>query len=393
MFPMCLGICLAGITAALVGAADQTLPGAGNARAEEIGRASPLVSDSMAILIRNIENIRDERLRKVTLDALSNVHTCIAHRAHLTANDKNAIIQQLTAKGLLSASDASGIEGGGIAGVFPPVLEDGGACPHCPLSLEAAPGSEFDGHHSFPGGLAVHESFNQQNAANLAALYRRTYAVGLAQAIDEDLVLAAPAWHDWAKTFVFQWNVDGTEFQELKFGGQGKNDNFGKAGDSRTGAHHILGLAETMARGLPPALVITQASAHAAPTLGNEYKVVNWIRAAAIIARVDPIAKGYLRNSDGHLRLPDMRIEYQIHNLSDADFVNSIPAVALADSLLKQMASRFGYDPANVADYNNRFRNVVLAHLGAERIEMIDAEAGISGVVAEVEKLRKAKVI
>ncbi len=49
-----------------------------------------------------------------------------------------------------------------------------------------------------------------------------------------------------------------------------------------------------MARGLSPFLVITQASAHAAPTLGNEYKVVNWLRAGAIVARIDPIAKGYL---------------------------------------------------------------------------------------------------
>jgi hypothetical protein len=132
-----------------------------------------------------------------------------------------------------------------------------------------------------------------------------------------------------------------------------------------------------MARGLPPILVITQAAAHSAPTLGNEYKVVNWLRAGAILAWLDPVAKGYLViDGNGHLRLPplaalgagvnlpaagqtNLLVEYQIHNLSDADFVNSIPAVTEAQVLLQTIAKTFGYDPANVVYYNNFFRNVV----------------------------------
>src|SRR5262249_57680746 len=99
-------------------------------------------------------------------------------------------------------------------------------------------------------------------------------------AMNQDLIIAAPIWHDGGKGMVFEWNADGTELQELNFGGNGANDNYGAKGDSRTAAHHILGLAESMKRDLAPELVITQASAHSAPTLGNEYKVVNWIRAA-----------------------------------------------------------------------------------------------------------------
>ncbi|MHC5918274.1 MAG: hypothetical protein ACYTXE_46650, partial [Nostoc sp.] len=75
---------------------------------------------------------------------------------------------------------------------------------------------------------------------------------------------------------------------ELNFGGNGKTDNYGASGDSRTGGHHIISLAETMKRKLSPEFVITQACAHSSPTLGNEYKVVNWLRAAAIIAGIDP---------------------------------------------------------------------------------------------------------
>ena len=112
--------------------------------------------------------------------------------------------------------------------------------------------------------------------------------------IDEDLIVGAPLWHDWAKPIVFQWNADGSEFIELNFGGFGVTDNNGLAGDSRTGGHHIITIAEEMARGLSPAFAITQASAHSTPTSGNEYKVVNWLRAGAIIAQIDPAAAGYL---------------------------------------------------------------------------------------------------
>src|SRR5262249_3125052 len=126
--------------------------------------------------------------------------------------------------------------------------------------------------------------------------------------LDQDLVLAAPIWHEWAKPMVFQWNADGSEFTEMNFGGNGVNDAWGNPGDSRTGGHHIMSIAETMKRGLSPELVITQASAHSAPTSGNEYKVVNWLHAAAIMAQIDPVARGYLtRDGAGNLRLPTVR--------------------------------------------------------------------------------------
>ena len=47
---------------------------------------------------------------------------------------------------------------------------------------------------------------------------------------------------------------------------------------------------------LKPDLVVTQASAHAGPTGGDEAKVVRWLQAAAMIARVDPVARGYLKD-------------------------------------------------------------------------------------------------
>jgi hypothetical protein len=378
--------------------ADQTKLGEGNAIALETGPSSRVVQAAVRVLVKNVRTIHDATLREATLDALRNPATCVAHRAHLSAEVKESILAKLREEGLLP------VNGEAIAGVFPPLKNDGSDCPQLPLTLASAPGSSFGSHHSYPGGLAAHEAFNQQSAISFAALYRKQYGAGTL--INRDWVVGAPAWHDWAKTMVFQWNADGTIFDEFNFGGTGQTDNYGAAGDSRTGAHHILGLAETMARGLAPGLVITQASAHAAPTLGNEYKVVNWLRAAAIIARIDPAQKGYLViDKSGHWRLPPLNhlwdgidlnqrgqanllVEYQIHNLSDADYVESIPAVSNAELLLKTVAKQFGYNPADSANYNNKFRNVVLAYVGPERLSFLYSSYGLERVSLEINSLK-----
>ncbi len=138
--------------------------------------------------------------------------------------------------------------------------------------------------------------------------------------------------------------------------------------------------------------------------------MVNWIRAAAILARIDAIAKGYLTiDSSGHYRLPPLRalgdidlpgqaqsnflIEYQIHNLSDADFVNSIPAVTISQVVLQTLAPLFGCDYANTAIYNTKYRNVVLSCLSAERIEMLYGKSGIPAVYNELSKLHQNGII
>jgi hypothetical protein len=421
------------LSAAAVFAADQTVPGAGNANAAVLARRSPIVQSAFGFLLSQAHRIQDAKLRTQTLDALGNPHTCVNHRANLTDAKKDAIVQTLITQGLLNPADAAAIQGGARAGVFPPVLNENTACPQLPQPFFSAPGSTFPfGHHSYPGGLPVHESNNDVADVNLANEYRAVYghagnavfptldADDLGRQtvrdgdvdifIDEDIILGAPLWHDWAKSIVFQWNADGSEFTEMNFGGTGVNDNFGGPGDSRTGGHHMMSIAEAMSRGFSPAFVIAQASAHSAPTSGNEFKVVNWLRAAAIIAQIDPVARGYLAlDSHGNLRLPALRqlgndvnlnaagqtnvlAEYTLHNLSDADFTFSGPALDAVLVLLQSIAPQFGFNSSD-PNYHNKFRNPVLSFFTGERLLIIYSEKGIGGVTAEVQKLRDAGVI
>ena len=434
---VCAGIIfLAGeATFLAMGAAgdDQTKPGAGNAAAMALAKKSPIVQSAYQFVLSQGARIKDAQLRKETLDALES--PCIRHRANLSEAQKDAIVATLVSQGLVNPANATAISGGVRAGVFPPVLNDGSACPKLPQAFFSAPGSaSIIGHHSYPGGLVVHESNNDVADVHLADQYRQIYghtgAKGLPTIerenqsrfsasegdgeadifIDEDLIVGAPLWHDWAKTIVFQWNADGSEFVELNFGGFGVTDNNGLAGDSRTGGHHIITIAEEMVRGLSPAFVITQASAHSAPTSGNEYKVVNWLRAGAIIAQIDPVAAGYLIvDKHGNFRLPALRqlgnnvnlndagqtnvlAEYALHNLSDADFTYSGPAVVAVNTVLQTLAPQFGANPAD-PNYLLNFRNPVFSFLTAERLLIIYSEKGSDGVKAEVQKLRDAGVI
>lgn len=430
-----LAACGLGLVAAQAAAADQTKTGAGNAEAIALAKQSPMVRSAYAFLLSQAARIKDDTLRKETLDALGNPDTCVQHRASLTDAQKTAIVLTLISDKLLNPADATTIQGGAKAGVFPPLRDDGTPCPKLPQAFFSAPGStSVFGHHSYPGGLVIHESNNDVADLHLAAEYREVYGHAdhggfptldrddLTASfegegdrdfdifIDQDLIIGAPLWHDWAKPIVFQWNADGSEFIELNFGGTGTNDNFGATGDSRTGGHHIITIAEEMTRGLSPAFVITQASAHSAPTSGNEFKVVNWLRAGAIIAQIDPVAKGYLYvDASGNLRLPALRqlgnpvnlnaagqtnvlAEYTLHNLSDADFTYSGPAVDIDNVILQALALEFGYNPS-AANYLSKFRNPVLSFFTAERLLILYSEKGIDGVKTEVQKLRAEGIL
>jgi hypothetical protein len=414
-------------------AVDQTVPGAGNPEAARIASNSGLVQSALRFIDGRIDRISDHVLAANVRDLVLNRFVCVRHRAGETPASKQAVINALSTAGLFSATDAAAFPGGALAGVLPPVLQPGSGCPHLPQPFFSAPGSVFGGHHSYPGGLPIHETFNDLSDDSFASNYRRVYGNsgpgGLPQVageadhdghgfgpsdfdIDQSIILAAPLLHDWGKPIVFQWNADGTEFAEFNFGGNGATDNFGAAGDSRTGAHHIIGVAESMARGFSPKFVITQASAHSNPTSGNEYKVVNWLRSAAIIAGIDPVAKGYLRvDGTGNLRLPAVQhlgeidlnaasptqvnapVEYQLHNLSDADFTQTGPSVSVAQILLSTLAPEFGFSPSDTANYNLHYRNPALSNLSAERLYILYTNGGLGAVRAELTKLRARGII
>jgi hypothetical protein len=154
-----------------VRAADQTVAGAGNTLAGQTAARSALVQTAKQALLDRAHSIQNHDVRTATLDAIGNPATCIAHRIGVDDAKKNAIVQSLVNAGLINPADATGITGGMKAGVFPPVKSEGTSCPQLPMSFDAAPGSAFGGHHSYPGGLPIHEANNGESFINFANLY------------------------------------------------------------------------------------------------------------------------------------------------------------------------------------------------------------------------------
>jgi hypothetical protein len=125
------------------------------------------------------------------------------------------------------------------------------------------------------------------------------------------------------KTAVFQWRDDGTLFDELEIAG--------------TGGHHCLSGAQAIVHGRTPRFVTTLLSAHAAPSLGDEKQVINWCRAAAIIAGVDPVDYGLLKPDGSGFKLAadPVPVESFINYLSDHDYVLSVHAFHVVNEQLK----------------------------------------------------------
>jgi hypothetical protein len=84
--------------------------------------------------------------------------------------------------------------------------------------------------------------------------------------------------------------------------------------------------------------------------------------------------------------------EYTLHNLSDADFTYSGPAVDAVNVLLQTISSEFGISPSD-PNYLNKFRNPVLSFFTGERLLILYSKSGIDAVIEEVQKLRNAGVI
>ena len=112
-------------------AADQTVPGAGNAAAIALANKSPIVQSAKQFLLEQINNINNGTIRGATLDAVGNPLTCVTHRAGLTATGKETILGQLIAAGLVDTADGSTFPGGLMAGVFPRFSTTAARAPSC----------------------------------------------------------------------------------------------------------------------------------------------------------------------------------------------------------------------------------------------------------------------
>jgi hypothetical protein len=332
----------------------------GNAHAAQLAAASPMVRATYASVETLANTLVDSDLRAYVVAFLH--YPAPDYAANQKTLAARTAVRDALARAGFVAADAP------IAGIFPPGTEPGSATAVQPFW--STPGSGDGSHHAYPGGLAVHEYFNASMAQQFAATYDAHYFANQ-KTVDRDTVVGTALYHDIMKAVVFQWREDGSILDELTIAG--------------TGAHHILSGAEAIVHGHTPRFVTTLLSAHAAPSLGDEAKVVDWCRAAAIVAGVDPVEYGLVKPAGAGYALATtpVPLEAFISNLSDHDYVASVPAMHLVS---ERLAAR--YAQLQAATTFNWYRAAVLTHTTA--LALYDTlgrhgEAAFNAAIARVE--------
>lgn len=184
----------------------------------------------------------------------------------------------------------------------------------------SAPGSGYSSHHCYPGGLATHTALNVKMSLALYDNYADIYGFDL----DRDVVIAAQILHDLHKPWVFQWQKDGASRTEQSLAG--------------TGEHHVLGVAESIVRGLPAEVCVAQACAHNHPGFSkDEESPVRWLKAAAVLAGTDPVQYGLLAG-DGKTLPLQRSMEAFVTHLGDHDWVLTVPAAKWLIPAMEEIA-------------------------------------------------------
>jgi hypothetical protein len=337
---------------------------AGNRSAMALAQKSSRIMEASDAATAIASAIADPLVQTRTLEMLRNPAPTYQLKSPTRA-DKEAVRQALLAAGLIGETVT-------VEGIFPPVNDPN----EPPQAFWSAPGSTYAGHHSYPGGLVVHSWTNASLAQQFLDSYDARYGlVSESGAINASFAQAAPLWHDNQKVAVFQWNDDGSEFVEQTI--------------ADTGGHHPLSGAEAIVRGMPADFVVALLGAHDPPQSGVSYqRLVNYIRAAAIIAHVDPVGMGMLRQTaDGFALAQDPpRIEPHINHLSDHDFVFSGDSAAIMIQTLKDLAPSYGIDPASQAPRFNLFRNLVFSQLTDMRLYGVLQVGGPDAVKATIDQ-------
>lgn len=313
---------------------------------------SAIVKNAYNYILSSIEKINNLTLRKQTLDLIQNTRPTFM-QLYTSSTSITGVYNELANKGLVDTSNISPEK------LFPALKNNAN-----PQEFISAPGSGYASHHAYPGGLPTHVAANLSITEGIINTYKLIFGYTL----DTDIVYSAQALHDLAKPWVFQWNDDGTCFTEYTIAG--------------TGAHHILSLTEAIYRHLPAEEIVAQACAHNhSGSDKDERDVVNWLKAASVIAQINPVQYGLLDKSGEKIPIPQHQEAYVVH-LGDHDWVLSGAAAKNTVLYLQEIAK----EDYNFSDKDlhgalfNHFRNYIGAQVSFMFLHNLMAQNGLEDV-------------
>lgn len=315
----------------------------------EMAARSAMVQAGWKYLQSEIDAIEDPALRALIADIYNDPTPKLAN---MDASRRKEVWKQLSSAGYTKQSEED----------FLPPVPSGMKSKY---PFVSAAGSGYGSHHFYPGGLVMHVAPNVKLTGNLVDLYRVTYGYS----VNRDIAMASQLLHDLHKPYVFQWNADASSRPEQTL--------------AATGQHHVLSAAEVLVRKGPAEVIIAQACAHNNPGSDEtEAEVVMWLKAAAIIAGVDPVKYGLLDPSGKTLPQPRRQEGFLCH-LGDHDYVLSVPAVRWTTPLMQEIAKtdyKLSDNDMKGKPYNT-LRNMIYSQLSAMRLHQASTQ-GIDQVRA-----------
>jgi hypothetical protein len=257
-----------------------------------------------------------------------------------------------------------------------------------PQSYLTAASSHNDFYNAHPGGLALTVAYNIRMAEAYTENYRQMFGLP----INHDLPVASLLVHEYPKVWLYQWLDDGSWLEEPR-----------TVYDDTWHAHCIYVTAELMHRRFDSRIVMAMAAAHQLSMLDasmdERVVVTNWvgpdrvahfIKAAAVMAQVDPVDYGLLERKGGEMVLAAQPAEQWITHLADMNWPYTMGgAHHYTWPLLKRVAEDdFGIKGADLDGRPfNQFKNYVWSQIGQITLYEILVREGFDAARKAVNRL------
>ena len=317
---------------------------------EDMARSSLMVMGVYNELLRTAASLEDEGYRRLMTECITRPQVTFLEM-YPSEGDRRRLFNEMVKLGFFNPADD------------PDYVWPSGHM--SPQSYLTAPSSHNDFYNAHPGGLAVTVAFNIRMADAYTQNYRQVYGVP----INRDVSVAGLLVHEYPKVWLYQWQKNGSWLEEPR-----------TVYDDTWHAHCIYVTAELMHRRFDSRIVMAMAAAHQLSALGASMDgrkvVTNWvgldrvthfIKAAGILANVDPVDYGLLERKGSDVVLAPQPAEQWVTHLGDMNWPYAMGAAHLhTEPLLR----RFAEDRLNVKSGDlkgrpfNQLKNYVWSQLG-----------------------------
>lgn len=289
---------------------------------EQMARASRLVMGTYNELLQTAASLENDQYRELMTECITSPKVTFLE-IYPKQQDRDRLFAEMVRLGFFNREDDP-------EHVWPPGNME-------PQTYLTAPSSHNEFYNAHPGGLAVTVAFNIRMADAYTQNYRQMYGLP----INRDLPVASLLVHEYPKVWLYQWLDDGTWREEPR-----------TVYDDTWHAHCIYVTAELMYRRYDSRIVMAMAAAHQLSyleaSMDGRKVVCNWrglervahfIRAAAVMAQVDPVDYGLLERKGDQMVLAPVPAEQWVTHLADMNWPYSMGAAQLHTwPFLKQVA-------------------------------------------------------